>query len=126
MKTILVTGSSGFIGFHTAQRLLKEGFCVIWYDNENNYYDVNLKISRRTLLEQYDNFSFYKADIESEIDLKTVFEENKIDIIINLAAQVGVRNSLLNPAAYISTNIVGFSLLIELAKIYEVKKFIYA
>lgn len=126
MTTILLTGSSGFIGFHTAQRLLKEGFFVIWYDNENDYYDVNLKLSRRTILEQNSNFLFYKGDIESEENLKEVFENHTIDMIINLAAQVGVRNSLLNPAAYIATNIVGFSLLIELAKTYWIPKFIYA
>ncbi|HRX64247.1 MAG TPA: NAD-dependent epimerase/dehydratase family protein [Candidatus Absconditabacterales bacterium] len=125
-ETILITGTSGFIGFHLAKKLLEEGRNVIGFDNENDYYDVDLKISRRNILEKYDNFKFYKGNLENLEDLKRVFEENKIDKVCNLAAQAGVLYSIKNPFSYIQTNIVGFHNILDLSKNYKVKNFVYA
>jgi len=99
---------------------------VIGFDNENDYYDVDLKISRRNILEKYDNFKFYKGNLENLEDLKRVFEENKIDKVCNLAAQAGVLYSIKNPFSYIQTNIVGFHNILDLSKNYKVKNFVYA
>lgn len=125
-ETILITWSSGFIGFHTAKKLLEQGENIIGFDNENDYYDVNLKIARRKELEKFSNFKFYKSNLEDLESVKKIFEENQIDKVLNLAAQAGVRYSLINPFAYIQTNIVWFHNLIELAKQHNVKNFVYA
>jgi len=126
METILITWTSGFIGFHLAKRLLEWWRNVIWFDNENDYYDVKLKQARREILSSYPNFKFYKWNLEDFQTLQKVFEENKIDKVCNLAAQAGVRYSLKNPFAYIQTNLVGFHNIIELAKQHKVKNFVYA
>lgn len=125
-ETILITGTSGFIGFHVAKKLLDEGYKIIGFDNENDYYDVNLKIARRKILEQFPNFIFFKGNLQNLKDLERVFKNNKINKVVNLAAQAGVRYSLINPYAYIQSNIVGFHNLIELAKQYQIENFIYA
>ncbi len=124
--TILVTWSSWFIWFHTAKKLLEQGFSVVWFDNENDYYDPNLKLSRRTILESYPKFNFYKADLKDKDDLQRVFEEHTIEKIIHLAAQAGVRYCLENPSAYLDSNLIWFFNIIEIAKEYNVEKFIYA
>jgi len=127
METILITWTSWFIWFHLAKRLLQEWKTnIIWFDSENDYYDVNLKIARRKELDKFQNFKFYKWNLENFDELKKVFEENQIDKVCNLAAQAWVRYSLINPHAYIQSNIVGFTNIIELAKKYWVKNFIYA
>ena len=127
METILITWTSGFIGFHLAKKLLEQWKTkVIWFDIENDYYNVDLKLARRKVLEKFDNFKFYKWDLANLEDLKKVFEENKIDKVCNLAAQAGVRYSIENPSAYIQSNLVWFQNLIELAKDYKIKNFIYA
>jgi UDP-glucuronate 4-epimerase len=126
MSTILITGSSGFIWYHTGKKLLEQGESIIGFDNENDYYDTNLKIARRKELEKFPNFKFYKSNLEDLESVKKVFEENQIDKVLNLAAQAGVRYSIVNPFAYIQTNIVGFHNFIELAKQHKVKKFVYA
>jgi UDP-glucuronate 4-epimerase len=123
---ILITWSSGFIWFHTAKRLLEEWKNVIGFDNENDYYDINLKQKRRAILESYKNFRFYKGNIEDLEQITQVFNTNTIDKVLNLAAQAWVRYSTINPYAYIQTNIVGFHNLIELAKQHKVKNFVYA
>ena len=105
---------------------MEDGEKIIWFDNENDYYDVNLKIARRAILEQFPNFTFYKGNLENLEDLKKVFEENKIDKVLNLAAQAGVRYSLINPFAYIQSNVVWFHNIIELSKQYKIKNFVYA
>lgn len=125
-ENILITWTSGFIGFHTAKKLLEQGETIIGFDNENDYYDINLKIARRTILEQFTNFKFYKENLEDLAAVTKVFEENKIDKVLNLAAQAGVRYSLINPYIYIQTNIVGFHNLIELSKQHKIKNFVYA
>ena len=105
---------------------MEQGETIIGIDNENDYYDVNLKIARRKELEKFPNFKFYKGNLEDLENMKKVFEENQIDKVLNLAAQAGVRYSLINPFVYIQTNVVGFHNLIELAKQYKIKNFVYA
>lgn len=122
---ILVTGSSGFIGFHTSLCLLKNKHRVIGVDNLNDYYDVNLKKSRLKVLRKFNNFKFFMTDIENKNFIKK-FKANDLDIIINLAAQAGVRYSLKDPYSYINSNILGHLNMLELAKKTKVKKFIYA
>ena len=112
---ILITGSSGFIGFHTSKRLLDKGFKVFGYDSMNNYYDVNLKKSRLNILKQYKNFSFKKGDIEDEKILNKTVLKFKPIVIIHLAAQAGVRYSIENPDIYLNTNILGTFNIIKIA-----------
>lgn len=110
---ILVTGAAGFIGFHLTKRLCREGYSVIGIDNLNDYYDVQLKKDRLSILEESENFRFYEIDLIDINGLKAVFEEAKFDTVINLAAQAGVRYSLENPKAYLDANVNGFVNLIE-------------
>ncbi len=125
-KTILVSGSAGFIGFHVSQKLLENGVNIIGVDSLNNYYDPNLKNYRNDILKKYSNYKFYQVDISQEDSLKKIFEENKIDKICHLAAQAGVRYSLQNPAAYHQSNLQGFINIIECARNFNIKDFIYA
>ena len=122
---ILVTGSSGFIGFHTCLLLLQNKHYVIGIDNLNDYYDLNLKKSRLRILKKFNNFKFLKKDIENKNIVKK-FKANEIDVIINLAAQAGVRHSLKDPYSYINSNVLGHVNMLELAKKVRAKKFIYA
>lgn len=126
MKKVLITWSSWFIWFHLALQLMDRWDIVIWIDNENDYYDPELKASRRKILEKYDNFNFFNGSIEDNIFLSKVFEETNPDIVVNLAAQAWVRYSIENPSSYIQTNLVWFANLIELAKNYQVDNFLYA
>ncbi len=114
MKRILLTGCSGFIGYHLAKRLLLDSHIVIGIDNMNSYYDVSLKESRLSGLIEQPNFSFINQDISSENILNLIQED--VDIIINLAAQAGVRHSINNPGDYTLSNLVGFSNILELAR----------
>lgn len=126
MSTILVTGAAGFIGMHLSIRLLEEGHKVIGFDNMNDYYDVQLKMDRLKEIEAYSNFAFVKAGIENQEAVDKLFNEYGIDIIINLAAQAGVRYSLKNPRLSVQSNIVGFLNILEAARINNVKHVIYA
>ena len=121
---ILVTGAAGFIGFHTCLSLLTK-HKVYGLDNLNNYYDVNLKKSRLKILKKKKDFEFLKTDIQNK-NLHNKFKKIKLDIIINLAAQAGVRHSLKDPFSYIDSNILGQINLLEFAKKIKIKKFIYA
>lgn len=121
MKKILLTGCAGFIGFHTAKKLLEQGYSVIGVDNLNEYYDVSLKNSRLNILKKFDRFAFYKKDISEEFD----FEE-EIDIICHLAAQAGVRYSLEAPLVYEKSNNLGTLQVFEFARRKKIKKVIYA
>ena len=123
---ILITGSAGFIGFHLSLKLLKKGNTVIGVDNLNNYYDLSLKKNRNKILKKYTKYIFYKLDLINKNQLDKVFKKNKIDCVINLAAQAGVRYSLINPKSYIDSNIYGFFNLIEITRNYKIKNFIYA
>lgn len=120
-KTILVTGSAGFIGFHASQKLLEMGVKVIGLDSINDYYDPKLKNHRNDILKKYNNYKFYQTDISQEKELKKIFEENKIDKICHLAAQAGVRYSLQNPSAYHQSNLQGFINIIECARNFDIK-----
>ncbi|PWW31285.1 UDP-glucuronate 4-epimerase [Cytobacillus oceanisediminis] len=124
--SILVTGSAGFIGFHVSKRLLKEGHKVIGLDNLNDYYDVSLKENRLSILTNDPNFSLVKIGLEEREKINKVFEDYNPRIVINLAAQAGVRYSLENPQAYIDSNIVGFTNILEACRHYKVEHLIYA
>lgn len=125
METILVTGSAGFIGSHLSVQLLKEGHQVIGIDSINDYYDPQLKVDR---LEQLTNgnFTFIKAELEDLETINQIFERYRPEIVINLAAQAGVRYSLENPHAYVNANVVGFTNVLEACRHYKVEHLIYA
>jgi len=127
---IIVTGSAGFIGFHLCKKLIEEGYQVIGIDNINNYYDTNLKKKRLEILSQLslkkNNWEFFKIDLLEKNLLLKIFKKYQPKIVINLAAQAGVRNSLENPEAYINSNILGFFNILECCKNSKVKSFLYA
>lgn len=125
-ENILVTGAAGFIGFHLCSRLLKEGFAVTGIDNMNPYYEVGLKEARLAQLLSYGEFAFVKTDIAGKETLERVFKKNKFDVVVNLAAQAGVRYSLKNPHAYIDANIVGFTNILECCRHNGVKHLVFA
>ena len=116
MRTVLITGTAGFIGFHLATLLLKEGFRVVGYDGMTDYYDVRLKERRHQMLLQNQAFSCKIGLLEDYETLKTLCDTEKPDIIVHLAAQAGVRYSLENPRAYIESNIVGTFNVMECAR----------
>jgi UDP-glucuronate 4-epimerase len=125
-QVVLVTGSSGFIGFSLSRKLLEEGRVVIGVDSMNSYYDVNLKNARLEILKAFDNFVFYEKDIQNMKALKAIFKEQKVDVICNLAAQAGVRYSLEDPFSYEKSNLEGFLNLLEIAREHEITNFVYA
>ena len=125
-KTILITGCAGFIGFHLAKRLLLNNYAIIGVDNLNSYYDVNLKKARLKLLKEHENFSFELITIEDKEALEKIFFLNNIDIVINLAAQAGVRYSLENPDAYIQSNVIGFMNILKCCNRHQIEHLIYA
>lgn len=112
-KRYLITGAAGFIGFHLAEKLLKQEATIIGFDNINDYYEPNLKYTRLSILKQYKNFIFIKGDIADKESINKVFQEYKPEIVVNLAAQAGIRYSIDNPEAYIYSNIIGFYNIIE-------------
>ena len=123
---ILVTGSSGFIGFHLVKKLLENKYEVIGLDNFDPYYDVKLKKKRNQILLKNKKYQFIKVDITKNDKVKSIFNKFKIQYVIHLAAQAGVRYSLENPRKYINTNIIGFFNLINISKEKKIKHFIYA
>jgi UDP-glucuronate 4-epimerase len=126
ISKILVTGCAGFIGMHVARRLLDAGHIVIGVDNLNDYYDVKLKKDRVKQLARYKKFKFSKQDIADKKAMAAIFKKEKFDIVVNLAAQPGVRYSITNPDAYISSNIVGFLNILEGCRHSKVKHLVYA
>lgn len=138
---ILVTGAAGFIGFHTIKSILSEANIVVGIDSINDYYDVNLKLSRLgetgitpaaaagtnlTRSDKYPNYYFQKLDITNIAELKLLFERYKFNRVIHLAAQPGVRYSLENPHAYIQANLVGFMNILECCRLYNAEHLVYA
>jgi UDP-glucuronate 4-epimerase len=123
---ILVTGAAGFIGFHVSSLLLKKNFNIYGIDNLNNYYDVNLKLARLKILKKKKNFYFKKIDIRNYKILFNYTKKNKIDVIINLAAQAGVRYSLINPKSYLDSNIYGFLNILEISRHLKIKNLLTA
>jgi UDP-glucuronate 4-epimerase len=126
MSEILITGGAGFIGAHLAKRLLSAGYKVIIVDNLNDYYDPRLKKDRLKFFLKGLKFIFYKVDITDRKALEKIFKKHKIDIVCHLAAQPGVRHSLIDPWVYGTTNVQGTINLMEMAKDARVKKFILA
>ena len=125
-QTYFVTGAIGFIGYFLAKKLLDQGCTVVGIDNLNDYYDVNLKYARLEKLEPYEKFTFIKGDISDKEKLMDVFKEYKPNIVVNLAAQAGVRYSIENPDVYMQSNIIGFYNVLEACRHYPVDHLVYA
>lgn len=129
MKSILITGAAGFIGYHLSMRLLEEQFRVVGIDNLNDYYSPDLKQARLDNIfsaPNSQNFSFYKMDISSRSSIENLFKNNTFDIVIHLAAQAGVRYSLENPYAYLDSNLAGFLNVLEAVRHSAVGHFLFA
>ncbi|MDX9746093.1 MAG: NAD-dependent epimerase [Syntrophales bacterium] len=126
MKNVLVTGAAGFIGFHLSRRLLDEGRCVIGLDNMNDYYDPSLKEARLAILSRESRFRFYRADLADPPAVEDVFEQEKPEIVVNLAAQAGVRYSITNPRTYVDSNLVGFINVLEGCRHHQVGHLVFA
>ena len=125
-KTYLITGAAGFIGYYLSRKLLEQGCQVVGIDNVNDYYDVNLKHTRLGNLEPYEKFTLIKGDISDKDVVMRTFEEHKPNVVVNLAAQAGVRYSIENPDVYIQSNIIGFYNILEACRYYPVDHLVYA
>ncbi|WP_414622880.1 NAD-dependent epimerase [Calothrix sp. CCY 0018] len=126
MSKILITGAAGFIGFHLSQKLLANGENVIGIDNLNDYYDVSLKQARLEQLFNRKNFQFFQIDLANRSKLDELFANCKPDVVVHLAAQAGVRYSITHPHAYVDSNLVGFTNILERCRHAEVQHFVYA
>jgi UDP-glucuronate 4-epimerase len=125
-EKVLVTGAAGFIGFQLSRRLLNDGIRVTGVDNLNPYYDVRLKQDRLDKISSADNFTFVNYDLTDREALEDLFGSNDFDVVVNLAAQAGVRYSLTNPHAYVDSNIVGFVNILECCRHHKVKHLVFA
>jgi len=125
-KRFLITGCAGFIGYFLSKALLEQDCELIGIDNVNNYYDVKLKYGRINNLKTFKNFTFIEDDISNKETIMRIFKKYKPDIVVNLAAQAGVRYSIQNPDVYIQSNIIGFFNILEACRYYPVKHLIYA
>lgn len=123
---VLVTGAAGFIGMHVSKALLERGDTVVGIDNLNDYYSVQLKLDRLKQLEPFERFSFQKIDIADAAAMQTLFDEANFNRVINLAAQAGVRYSLINPMAYVQSNLVGFANVLEQCRHHKIEHLVYA
>ena len=123
---VLVTGAAGFIGFHTAKRLLAQGRAVVGLDNLNSYYDPKLKDARLAELCKLDGFSFVKLDLADRTGMAALFAQHRFDYVVHLAAQAGVRHSLVDPFAYIDSNLTGFTTILEGCRHNGCKHLLYA
>ncbi len=125
-ERFFITGTAGFIGFHLAKLCLDRGHEVIGYDIVNDYYDPRIKEARLKMLEHYPGFTFHRANLTDKETMFSVFKASKPDIVVNLAAQAGVRYSLENPSAYVDANVVGFMNILEACRYHDVKHLTYA
>ncbi len=123
---VLITGGAGFIGSSLAHRLLDRGDTVTAIDNLNDYYEVSLKEARLARLNKREGFQFMKMDLVDEANMKALFADNQFDAVMNLAAQAGVRYSIDNPGAYVSSNLVGFGYLLECCRHHQIKHLVFA
>jgi UDP-glucuronate 4-epimerase len=126
MKNVLVTGAAGFIGYHLSKRFLDAGDAVIGLDNVNDYYDVNLKMARLALLEESPSFRFVRMDIADREGMADLFRKEPFEMVVHLAAQAGVRYSLVNPHAYVDSNVVGFTNVLEGCRHQRVRHLVFA
>ena len=126
MKKVLITGAAGFIGYHLSQRLISQGIEVYGIDNMNDYYDVGLKKTRLSGLQQNENFSFTEGDIADKEKVEGIFKSFRPDTVMNLAAQAGVRYSITNPDSYIKSNVIGFYNILECCRHYPVDHLVFA
>ena len=125
-KVYLITGGAGFIGFHLSRRLLEEGAEVIGFDNLNDYYEVSLKEARLKILRGYSGYTFVKGDLADQAAVFSVFETFRPQVAVNLGAQAGVRYSIDNPDAYVSSNLVGFFNILEACRKYGIWHLVFA
>ena len=127
-KTILITGAAGFIGWNLAERLLHSypDITIVGLDNLNDYYDVKLKEARLERLTKYPNLIFEKGDLSDKKLIGRLFEKHHFDVVVNLGAQAGVRYSITNPDAYVSSNLIGFYNILEACRYYPVEHLVYA
>ncbi len=125
-KTYLITGAAGFVGFFLSKKLLEQGAAVIGFDNLNAYYDVSLKDARLDILRKFEKFTFIKGDLADKAAVNDVFQTYHPEIVVNLAAQAGVRYSIENPDVYIESNLVGFFHILEACRNYPVEHLLYA
>ena len=125
-NNVMITGAAGFIGYHLSKRLLENGCRVIGIDNLNPYYDVSLKKARLERLTPFEKFSFFKIDISDKDGMEKIFKGRHFDVVVNLAAQAGVRYSLTNPKSYIDTNISGFLNVLECCRHSDVGHLVFA
>jgi UDP-glucuronate 4-epimerase len=125
-QKVLVTGAAGFIGFHLTRRLLRDGCQVMGLDNINSYYDVALKEARLEALKDESNFMFVKMDLTDREQVAKLFTRQEFDVVVNMAAQAGVRYSIENPYAYLDSNLIGFVNLLECCRHNKVKHFVFA
>ena len=128
MKTIFITGASGFIGSNLAKRILttETGTKVVGLDNMNDYYDVRIKEARLAELQKFENYTFVKGNLADKELINSIFEKYNPDIVVNLGAQAGVRYSITNPDAYIESNMIGFFNILEACRHYPVEHLVYA
>jgi UDP-glucuronate 4-epimerase len=125
-NSVLVTGAAGFIGFHLSQRLSNLGYAVVGIDNLNDYYDINLKKSRLSILQKLTGFTFVQGDLVDKKFIDQLFSQHQFSYVVNLAAQAGVRYSIVNPYAYLESNLHGFLNILEACRHQQVKHLIYA
>lgn len=125
-KVFLITGAAGFIGYYLSKKLLEQGCQVVGLDNVNAYYDVNLKYARLENLNHFENFTFIKGDISNKETVTNIFEQYKPSVVVNLAAQAGVRYSIENPDVYIQSNVIGYYNILEACRHYPVEHLVYA
>ena len=126
MKKILITGTAGFIGSQLVIRLLDHGYQVIGIDNHNDYYDPRLKEQRLELFNDHKSYQHFRISLEDKSDLEKIFSNNSPSVIVNLAAQAGVRYSMENPTSYVNSKLVGFGNILECCRQFQVEHLIYA